>query len=288
MNSATDFGKIFNRLCHIVALKQDGKLTAAIESIVLTVFAFDTDFAPTTIAEIRDALAAYFGVQPSNREIQEATHSHIASAKMLYQNSTYTLSPHTAAEYQQRVADANELEEQVKREWLSEIADLDFAGSDNWQKSIWDCLNGYMAKAFFQHGAQTIELLDPNIPSSTDDTTSLQSYLNYARSRHCKNISERTLEQAVQRFFTSSSATKTQFAVQLLDGTFTYFALTTDGAVAKYLTERIPPAKIFLDSNFIFGLLDLHDNPQNDVSKDLSIVSSRMICRLRYITLKRR
>ncbi len=269
MNTATEFGIVFSRLCHVVTLTQDGKLEAAIESIVINIFASNVNLAPATVAEIRESISQYFGVQLSEREIQEALDTHVAGANMQFQDGAYTINPHISTQYQQRIEDANDLEREVKHEWFGEIKDLDFAKLDNWKQSMWDCLTSYMARAFYQHGAQTIRLLDPNTPTSADDTVSLQSYANEARKLHCKEIPMHTVTQAIQRFFTSRKAARTKYVSQLLDATFTYFALTTDDVVARYLTETIPSVKIFMDTNFIFGLLDLHDNPLNEISKEL-------------------
>ncbi|MDE2818712.1 MAG: hypothetical protein OXI40_03155 [Chloroflexota bacterium] len=265
----SEFGRIFGHLCHVVALKQDDKLFAALQSIVLTVFAFDSDFAPTTILEIREAISVYFGIEVAERDVRTAVDSLIGDTRMMLQSNAYMLSLQTSVEYQQRIIEANTLESQVKDEWLSEIEDLEISNAINWHESMWNCLTSYLARAFYQHGVQTVQLLDPRIPSNADDTASLQWYMAEARADHCKDIPEDLLAEAIQRFFLSKSTQKTRFVIQLLDGTFTYFALTTDEVVAQYLTETIPPVKIFLDSNFIFGLFDLHDNPLNEVSKEL-------------------
>ena len=269
MNNETEFKNVFRHLCHLVALTRDGKLQAAIEDIVLKVFVVHTFHAPATVTEIRESILEYFGVQLAEHEIRNALDTHVNGAKVLLQNGKYVLSAHTLAECRQRIDDSNKLQSEVKREWLIEIEDLDFAEADNWQDSIWDCLFAYMTSAFYQHGAQTIQLLDPNIHSSAEDTASLHSYATEARRRHCNDVPETTVKEAIQRFFTSTSTARTKFAVELLDGTFSYFALTTDNAVARYLTQTIPPVRLFMDSNFVFGLLDLHDNPLNEISKEL-------------------
>lgn len=269
MNFAADYTRIFRHLCHVVALRQEGKLEAAIESIVLTVFAFDGDFSPEEYADISDAISVYFGIQLSNRDVRRALDNLLETEEVVQHNGRFVLGLGASAEYAQRIRDADELERKVKEEWLDELKDLDFDGVEDWEKSIWDCLTTYMAKAFYRHGVQTVQLLDPAFPSSADETASIQSYLLDARREHCGHIAEETVTQSIQRFLLSKSIQKAKYVTQLLDGTFTYFALTTDEVVARYLTERMPSVKIFLDSNFIFGLFDLHDNPLNEVSKEL-------------------
>ena len=45
--------------------------------------------------------------------------------------------------------------------------------------------------------------------------------------------------------------------------------MTVDDATARYLQQSVGPLSIFLDTNFIFGVLELHSNPFVEVSKEL-------------------
>src|SRR5215218_1072300 len=75
--------------------------------------------------------------------------------------------------------------------------------------------------------------------------------------------------QAVQQFFSVSTPRRTQYITQLLDGTFTFFALTVDKVTSAYLRGHMAPLNLFLDTNFIFDILGLHSNPLTDVSREL-------------------
>ena len=129
------------------------------------VFAFDAEFAPTSNSEIGQAISVYFGIQLSNHDIRNALENLSESNKVAIFNGTYKLGHSTSAEYEQRIKDANELEDLVRKEWLEEVKDLDFEPVNNWKRSLWDCLTSYMAKAFYRHGVQTVQLLDPTIPA---------------------------------------------------------------------------------------------------------------------------
>ena len=50
---------------------------------------------------------------------------------------------------------------------------------------------------------------------------------------------------------------------ELLDGTFTFFALTVGDSTAEYLKRQLPPLKLFLDTNVVLGMLGLQDNHDN-------------------------
>jgi hypothetical protein len=47
----------------------------------------------------------------------------------------------------------------------------------------------------------------------------------------------------------------------MLDAAFTVYALAVDKATTDYLQSSLSPVAVFLDTNFIFGLLEIHSNP---------------------------
>lgn len=269
MSNGVNYDKVFNRVCHIVALKQDGKLQAAIDGIVLTAFAYDSTLAPKDAQELQNAIEVLFGVELKITDVQHAIDSNLERGHLQRQNGALFLLPATRAEHAQHIEAAVNLERTVKNEWLEQIADLVTPKSDNWENKLWKCLSTYMARTFHQHGVQTVQLLNPALPLDDEDTKSLQSYLNEAHRRHCGDMAFEVVAAAVQSFFTKTTNNRVAYVTQLLDGTFTYFALTVDEETARFLRENLKPLTIFVDTNFVFGLFNMHDNSLNEVSREL-------------------
>jgi hypothetical protein len=128
-----------------------------------------------------------------------------------------------------------------------------------------------LTRAFRQHGALAIQLLDPNIPTPATEVSSLGAYLDEARRETCPTLEKQLVDEEVSNFFQTMSPLRTRYIAQLLDGTFTFFALTVHDGTSQYLRNELSPLKLFLDTNFIFGLLDMHENPMSDVSKELIV-----------------
>jgi len=269
MSNGVNYDKVFNRVCHIVALKQDGKLQAAIDGIVLTAFAYDSTLAPKDAEQLQNAIEVLFGVELKITDLQRAIDSNLERGHLQRQNGALFLLPATRAEYAQHIEAAVNLEQTVKNEWLEQIADLVTPKSGNWEDKLWRCLSTYMARTFHQHGVQTVQLLNPALPMEDEDTKSLQSYLNEAHRRHCSDLAFEVVAAAIQSFFTKTTNNRVAYVTQLLDGTFTYFALTVDEETAHFLRENLKPLTIFVDTNFVFGLFDMHDNSLNEVSREL-------------------
>lgn len=73
---------------------------------------------------------------------------------------------------------------------------------------------------------------------------------------------------AIKAFFESSTPARTKYLAQLLDNTFTFYAVSIHEAAARYM-RALPALTLFFDTNFIFGLLGLHTNSLGDVGKEL-------------------
>jgi hypothetical protein len=180
------------------------------------------------------------------------------------------------------VTDASELEASVKEEWLTSI-EPPARESAVTSEQLWACLRAYLAKVLARHGAESILLLDPHATTSSGRTS--LSALQAAALRECGvGADSQYTKEAIAAFFTKPTAARTKYVAQLLDGTFTFFALSADTATEEYLNRALPALSIFLDTNFIFGLLELHENPLDSVSRELLdfIGSQRFPFRIYY------
>lgn len=263
------FRRAFNRLCHLVPLTQTGKVPEVVDSLVLTCFGMDASVPFSTPASVVGALDAYFGVELDAADVQQSIDRHLLAGRLLRtaHGGRLVLALDARAEVEQRIEEGNRLEEAVRAEWTAEL--LGAGRTEPEAELMWGCLRTYMAKAFCQHGALTVQLLDPNAPAPATELVSLRALLDAAVAESCPTLDPEMVGQSVSGFFETSSSTRSRYVAQMLDATFTFFALRVDEATAAYLRGTLAPLKLFLDTNFIFGLLDLHVNPLREVSKEL-------------------
>ncbi len=62
---------------------------------------------------------------------------------------------------------------------------------------------------------------------------------------------------------------RTKFIAELADGAFNYFALAIAPSSAKQLLKNLNPLVLFMDTNFLFGVLDLDVNPRVAIASEL-------------------
>ena len=160
-----------------------------------------------------------------------------------------------------------ELEKKVRNGWLEELKsnypDLSFVDS-------WDALRNYLAGAFLRHGIQAVALLDSSFEVDNTHSQSLTELLNNS----VKNIPDQfraNTKRAISDFVaaTGKYPERSRYIAQLADGAFNYFSLATDPQVADRFRKNLNPLILFLDTNFLFGILGITINPQVAVSEEL-------------------
>lgn len=261
---------VFGHLCHLAALSKEGKTKAAVDNVVLTIFAVKKNFSAITADQVARAVEGYFSLTLRVEAVQLSIDTHLSSGKLIRDRKTkeLTLSSVVKTEIERNIADANALEQSVRDEWLAFVTGIQPMPKAT-QEQLWKALGVYMASAFKKHGAETIALLDPSIATDQDERESLSTYLDSAIKDRCSDLPHADAVRHISDFFLYSTPNRTKYIAQLLDGTFTYFALTFDQFTARYLKEGLSPLSLFLDTNFIFAILGISESPLKDVSLEL-------------------
>lgn len=267
--SLPDYSRVFNRLCHLVALSRDGKTAEVADHIIQTALVIDPQ-PRANPAEVSEAVDAYFGLGLAPAMVQSSL-DRLASCGLVLrdrQSGVYRPSPALIESVQARIAEADELETRVKTEWLTQIGPIVGIADPSRREQLWQCLRAYMGRAFRRHGVETIRLLG-SVPPDGSELGSLSSFLAEAARETCPGIETQVVKEAIRLFFLSPTPHRARYVSQLLDGTFAFFALAADEYVAAYLRGHLSSLTIFLDTNFIFGILGIHADPYVEVSKEL-------------------
>jgi hypothetical protein len=257
--------RVFRQLCHLLSLDRSGKVQGAVESLITTVLHIDPQVgASADPGELALAIATYFGVKIDAALVETAINSQIQAGRLVIDRAVdphrVVLSPSVRADVAKRIDEATQLESTVRDDWLNQIES--FTGEID-PSSLWQALQHYLGLVFREHGVEAVQLLDTSARSS-DNGTALGSALGKAI-QEARLINHQTVaKQAITAFFQNSGPSRLQYMSELLDGTFTFFALTVGDSTAEYLKSQLPPLKLFLDTNVVLGMLglqDTHDNP---------------------------
>lgn len=278
-----DYSRAFNQLCHLVALNRTDSVEGAIDNLVLTTVVVAQPHDIRGPIDLTSAIFVLFGAQLEEDRVRASLDGHLGVGTLMRDRAgTIVPAPEAAARVEQRIAEARHLEEAVKAEWLASVRVPGLEHVDG--EALWRCLQLYMALAFRRHGAETVVLLSPGAAARKMPSGALSNYMNASIDRTGLRDSASATANAINAFFSSPTPQRSRYVSQLLDGTFTFFALSLDEETSEYLKSSIEPLNVLLDTNFIFGLLDLHNNYLVKASKELVrfIQESRIPFKLFY------
>ena len=278
------YRRSFNQLLHLTSLARTGQGTSAFERLLLVALHLgggDDEGRPMDLAGVVDALDVYFGVRRTPEEVREQLDHHVRSFQVRKGAAGgYALTPAAAAAIESRIRAAHDLEQEIRDEWLAELEDEGLRANLE-EDALWATLKGYTARVFQRHGALSVELLDP-ATRSDDDELDLESMLDEVIEETGLTGDKETVAEAVACFFRRRTACRSKYLAELLDGTFTFFALQSRDALDAYVDD-LKPLSLFLDTNVILSLLGA-DDESHELARELVdfIRTNELPCTLYY------
>ena len=237
--------------------------------------------------QLCSVLAAAFGLNMSADRVQSALDRLVSQqqVKRLPGSNQYVPTTTARTRIETRIQSARLLQGRVKKQWLTQCQ-IKF-GAELEGQQAWDCLQQYLSTLFRRHGLQTVSLLDAGGASNQGQSPALKTSLDdILADLNCKGNQRKILEDAINLFLSTvgSDSDRTRFIVQLADGAFSYYSLSAPPEVAARLQSQLKELTLFLDTNFLFGILGLHVNPFDAVSAELlSVVTKHGLpFKLRY------
>lgn len=282
--STPNFSAAFKQMASFVAIAKTKVETHVLDELIKQCYVILPSEPLNDPEEIRSAISTVFGLQINYKDVAIALDrlkkdGHVQELV----NGQLCLRPESTKALSDRIEGARALEKRVRDEWIAEVYNrspqLDAA-------KLWCILQEYLSMAFRRHGILAVELLDPEVRIAQDTSGSLSAALNKAISKHFSGEDAIQTREAMEAFFISVGANRAraEYISSLADAAFNYYSLAVAPEVSERLRGNLSKLTLFLDTNFLFGLLKLHVNSQVDVSAELvqSIKRFKLPFRLRY------
>jgi len=277
-------GAVLQQMCNYVAIAETKSPAESLRELTLhTLLTFEEEKA-SCVQDVADILRTVFGVDAPNHQVQESL-DQLMSTGQVHQpmGTNYVLTPDARTKVKARIDHASRLQERVRMQWLAEMVgrfpDLN-AGL------AWDALQDYLAKAFLRHGIQVAVFLDPLVELPKEYAVSLSTLLAAAVQSRFDSTHQEAARHAISDFLATvgKNPERAQFISECADGAANYFSLAVSSEVATRFREKLSALTLFCDTNFLFGILDLHVHPLVEVSNELlyAIDKHSLPLKLRY------
>ncbi|MFZ3057707.1 MAG: hypothetical protein WA092_01545 [Minisyncoccales bacterium] len=251
------------RLAHIVVGNEENILKSAL-----------TFFIEQALLEIghnksqREIIAGIrnnFYLNFQNAEVVDVLNERTKTGFLVCKSGKYTLEINREKELKEKNTKAKSFEESIFSDWIELISAKYPDLSDGDKVILVSDLQLYLNKIFLQHGAECTVLIYPeedklNALIKQYSQENLDKLLP-ERSDILKKI--RTIEFPL--FLRCIDNEKKVYFAGILDGTFVYNLIQIDPQTQKLVRDNFKNYTIYLDTNILYSLFDLHNSQRTTV-----------------------
>jgi len=278
------FSNVFEHMCNFMAVAKTGKPSETLEGLVQLCFVLRPEVQFSINVQFVEEIEQLFGLEIPEHQIQDTLETMISKGSVSRPAGTnIVLDTKLRQQINERIKKSQDLEERAKRSWLESLVQK-YPGLPI--EKMWPVLQGYLSRAFRRHGMQTASLLDPSIDTSEEYTESLSRLLMEVIEDKFEIKERPSVKQAVSAFLAeiATDPERAEYITQLADGAFNFYSLEVSPDLTEKLQTNLNEMILFLDTNFLFGILGLHNNSQVEVSNALIIAirTHKLPFRLRY------
>lgn len=281
--SALVFSKTFEQMCNFIAVAKTGDSRETIKGLITLCLLELPEDRLNTSEQFRETIETLFGLSIPLVQIDESLHELERTGAISKVTTNYKLSQNIIDTLKKKIDEANALEERVKSTWFLQ---LQATYPTLPLQETWKTLRDYLSRTFRRHGIQAAALLDPTVDTPAEHDMSLSSILRESIQGHLPAKLHKIARPAITDFLATvgTDADRAHYVAQLADGAFNFYTLEVPHELSSKLRSQLNELTIFLDTNFLFGILDLHYNTQVQVSHDLirAISSQKFPFKLRY------
>ncbi len=281
---APNFSLAFKQMASFVAIAKTRATSQALDELILQCFVVLPSEPLSTSEQVVEAILALFGIQTNQKDVSMALSRLTKSGTLIdIGNGHLALSPAVKEKINLRIEAAKLLEKDVREAWLKQVHTNDPTLNG---ETLWKTLLAYLQQAFRRHGIQAVELLNPDVDLAAESKVGLSAVLDGVIATHFADKDRASARNAAASFFQTVSLDRkrAEYVASLADAAFNYFSLAVAPEVSEKLRGKLNNLTLFLDTNFLFGILNLHVNSQVDVSSELmdAIKRFKLPFRLRY------
>lgn len=281
--SPAGFEHVFQMMCNFVAVAESSSVDATETGLLSLVLYLSSNSAVANEDDFQRLTKEWFGITLDKHRVIQALDTLERRKAIQKTAGRYTLSLSERERIQKGTAGSSELENRVKAKWLANCSNMGVSLNAD---RLWAALQKYLFYAFRRHGLQTVALIDPRLDVPLSISASLSSLRKNAIHEQFADQDVPAAELALSSFLANieTDLDRSKYVVHLADGAYSFYSLQIDPSLAANLKEGLKELTLYLDTNFLFGLLDMHSHHLVDVSKALvrEIADHDLPFKLRY------
>lgn len=256
--------KTLLQLIEHTELNKSGWWDSALNNVLLATIWMDGK--PVSKEQVRDLVVSAFNLDIPVDRVADSI-EHLIGSNQLIETENGQVAPTSsvADQMEQRLRDAQSNEDKVRKSFFEKVGDCctPYSPEESWNLFI----ERYFLPLIDMLGARTLQFLGEN--GTGDDHVGILTdrFVGLFDGSH-----QTSLRSAIGSFLDPEDLHVRRYVSEHLDASFLVKAsgLTSDAilSISKF-GQRRPSFRLFLDTNFLFSLLDLHENPSNESTQML-------------------
>lgn len=251
-------------LIHHIALNESGWWDKAVERFIISALWLSEKETPKS-AQIKKLLYENFGVDISEPIVNKLLEDLIKKGEVIQlPDETFKISEPELKKFEEDLIKYEQIEKQTK-DFYTELINKQckFKETENsWNEFNDELLNPLVHEL----GAKTYELISGK-KASVEQTTKFQDYLI----KYPEHI-QKSLREVILKFLDPQNRIVRDFILRKINAYFCLEAGNLSSDTIEKLSQQKSKKvefKVFVDTNFLFSFLELHENPSNEAAQSL-------------------
>jgi hypothetical protein len=278
--------KTFSKVLTALSLASSDARQDTLISVIL-----NTVYEKKSIArdKLSNAITEIYGFEPYQSELDDVLGSLISNERLLFATNNLSLSEAEITNFNQLDIEVRDSEKarfyNFSQFLLSEID----SGLDTREiKLLWQAFRNYLYNSFFEFGEEAITKLNPYLKVKNESNN--EDILNVSLAELKEPKLKKAFKGLIDKFPDYISENELNFLNDLAQKTISFASLgfepgTLEDASDKGLISWI----LFLDTNVLYSLLNLHSHPESNACKELVKLinenAKNIDIKLRYSTI---
>ncbi len=253
-----------------IELNKAGWWERAVDELVLGIIWLNSS--AMTIAAISQALEGQFGFTPNVSRLTDRVINLASDGRLIRSTiGDYKLSDTERAAIEMRLTDAEYSERAAKEEFLSLLSNVKLSVPGD---TLWERFNAdFLLPVVREFGASIYTLLLQTEAGLSNTPNFDQFLLQFPLEEH------QPLRDALDSFLSASNPAGKTYALRCLHAYFLAESCALSGNTIQRLQAWVSAPvtfRLFVDTNVLFSVLDLHDHPANDAVRSLIALFSEL------------
>ena len=220
--------------------------------------------------ELSDYIKEQFGFEPYKSELDEVVKNLIDDKVIVCEKDKLVLSENEKISIDEQDLVIKDQDKSRYQNFKNFITDeLDTKLESHEFKLLWTTFLEYLYNSFFEYGEEALRTLHPHIPNGDSNgyyESVLNSSLEKVNTPELKNV----FKKVTEGFPDFASVDDISFLNELAQKTLSFSSLGFEPDGAKdTIQHNLVDWVLYLDTNVLYSLLDLHSHPENDSCKAL-------------------